>query len=436
MTGLEDVPFSPDEAVHVHEEGAIRLICAQFKSHENGLPEWLKNSSDMYLRMDAAPENSVIVVLFADGSRDKPSAIGCLDFGGMTTDDIEKKFRHWADPEAAGTTKAAKVEGGHGNGGKCYMSQMFENHSYLHTMTEGSACKYGFKGAVVPGYFPSASGGRWYAVTDPDTELNSALGHFGLSFADLPEAAKHVWEGRKSFTLAVGFGAKHFARRGLPVEQWVKNLQGHQQMAQTLKRNHLYGFHNGSVIADANPLRLPDIKPIPGAEAPRVINVPARLTDPSTGEQVETGAEQVTGRLVLHTSDVKMSWGLKARHTINGWAHENRTTGFWPIPELSRATYATKIYGDLYLNELENYKQNDRRRHTDSPLIRAIAEWLTEQIDVYCAEFVKLDQLQATQEEKDELSRINEALDQWKNSFLAQEFGGIGAGGRGGTGGV
>ena len=70
------IRFSPDENVQVHEEGAIRLICAQFRSHEEGLLEWIKNSSDMYRRMDAGPEESVILVLLRDGDKSEPALVG------------------------------------------------------------------------------------------------------------------------------------------------------------------------------------------------------------------------------------------------------------------------------------------------------------------------------------------------------------------------
>lgn len=129
---MEDIAFTPDDSVHVHEEGAIRLICANLRSHEDGLPEWIKNSSDMYARKDTPAERSIILILLQDGRKGAPSVVGCLDFGGMTTADIEERFRNWADPEAAGTNES--VEGGHGNGGKCYMTQMFESHSCLHTL--------------------------------------------------------------------------------------------------------------------------------------------------------------------------------------------------------------------------------------------------------------------------------------------------------------
>jgi hypothetical protein len=91
--------YTPDQDVKVHEEGAIRLLCKAFQSHENGLPEWLKNSSDAYAREDAPEAKRVIVVIFDSGTHSRPSSISCLDFSGMTTEMIESNFRWWADPE-------------------------------------------------------------------------------------------------------------------------------------------------------------------------------------------------------------------------------------------------------------------------------------------------------------------------------------------------
>lgn len=48
--------YSPDKDIEVHAEGTIRLLCSSFQSHENGLPEWLKNSADAYAREDVAEE--------------------------------------------------------------------------------------------------------------------------------------------------------------------------------------------------------------------------------------------------------------------------------------------------------------------------------------------------------------------------------------------
>jgi hypothetical protein len=96
------ISFTPDAEVKVHAEGAIRHLCAPFRSHEDGLPEWIKNSSDAYARLDIQPDEAFVLVLLQDGKSGGPPMVGCLDFGGMSTLDIENKFRHWADPTAAG----------------------------------------------------------------------------------------------------------------------------------------------------------------------------------------------------------------------------------------------------------------------------------------------------------------------------------------------
>lgn len=434
----DDVRFAPDESVHVHEEGAIRLICAHFRSHEDGLPEWIKKSSDMYRRMEAAPEKCVILVLLRDGSKSEPALVGCLDFGGMTTADIEQKFRNWADPDAAGAATAG-IEGGHGNGGKCYMTQMFSRYAFIHSLREGRGNRYGFQaGNVKPGYFPSAEEGRGYAVDHPDAELAKALRLFGLDISDLPESAKCLWEERHCFTLVLGVGAKTLSKNRIPLGKWMENLQGHQQMVQSIQSNRIFVAHHDrrKVTGGGGPLELPEVQPLPGAEAPRVLPIPTELIDPKTGDSIPTQAIEAQSQLVLRTSDKSMRRSLRARHTINGWTHDRRSTGYWEVPSLSsRAGYANQIYGDVYLDSLADFRQNDRRNHSDGPLTRALREWICEQIEAYSAEFVKLDQLHATKEERAELSRLNDALNAWKNKFLEREFGGIGQGAAGGTGG-
>jgi len=104
--------YTPDEVI-VHERNAINLICSAFQSHEAGIPEWLKNSSDEYARRDTESQDRVAVLLFQDCTKDRPGAIACLDFGGMESSAIETRFRIWADPDAAGDhSKFKDVQGG------------------------------------------------------------------------------------------------------------------------------------------------------------------------------------------------------------------------------------------------------------------------------------------------------------------------------------
>jgi Bacterial Ig-like domain (group 2) len=234
----------------------------------------------------------------------------------------------------------------------------------------------------------------------------------------------------------VGFGAKHLNKGKIPAAKWVEALEGHQQMIRSIDRNEIYVLHNGKVLPNADPLDLPEIPPIAGAAAPRVIPIPEALIDPKTDEKVATGAEADRSRLVLRTSEVSMRWSLKARHTINGWTHDERSTGYWEVPSLTKVAYSERIYGDVFLDALAEYKQNDRRNHSDAPLTRALQQWITNQIEEYASEFVKLDKLQSTEEEKNDLSRLNEQLNDWKNKFLQEQFGGLGVTGTGGSGGT
>ena len=135
--------YTPDD-LSIHQEGAIRLMIMPIQSHENGLAEWPKNSADAYVRTDVSPDRRVIVLVFDYADRSRPPSIGCLDFVGMSSYQIEEFFRKWADPDAA--TRSAKDDvslgelGGHGNGGKCYMTQMFNNHAYIKTVRNELSC--------------------------------------------------------------------------------------------------------------------------------------------------------------------------------------------------------------------------------------------------------------------------------------------------------
>jgi hypothetical protein len=88
---MPSLKYTPDDDVKVHEEGAIRLLCAPFQSHENGLPEWLKNSSDAYSRNDVLEARRTILVIFDSGRGNTKPSISCLDFCGMTSEVSSKE---------------------------------------------------------------------------------------------------------------------------------------------------------------------------------------------------------------------------------------------------------------------------------------------------------------------------------------------------------
>ncbi len=427
--------YTPDKDQRVHEEGAIRLICQAFQSHENGLPEWLKNSSDAYVGDEAPEAKRVAVLIFDYGRRGVTPSISCLDFCGMTSARIENNFRVWADPEAAirGISNAAMIQGGHGNGGKCYMTQMFAEYSLLHTVKNNKGNRYGVaSGSVKFGYIPDPEQGRDFSVPGLRDELEQVLKPIRSSISGLPKAAVEVLKLASGFTLITGVGPKGYSDR-IPVQELVANLQEHPQMIRTLEMCKVYVVVNGDLFNRGGPLTLPAIVPIPGAEKPRVIPIPVSLKDPVTGREVSTtdGDKLPPGNLTLKTSAVRMSYSKRGRHNIV-YKAKSGYIGYVSVSELDiQSPYRDRIYGECFLENLEAFKQNERARLANSPLTRAIEEFISDYIQAYAKEFEARERRQYNQEEKNAISKINEALDRWKNRFLNDLLQGLWGAGEG-----
>jgi hypothetical protein len=423
------IPFTRDSEAKLHEEGAIRQICAPFRSHENGLPEWIKNSSDAYARIDASDEQRIIIVIFQQKKGTKLSVIGCLDFVGMDAFDIENRFRIWADPNAAGGDDIEGIQGGHGNGGKCYMTQMFNEYSMLHTVKNAKGNRYGFVGrSPIPGYFPNVQKGRDYEVKDKEAELEKALQELGLSIKHLPASAVASIKAGGGFTLVKGVDPIGVKNGKIPIRSFTESINNHQQMIRTIQICNVYVIADGEIINN-EPLKLEEIEPLPEAKELKVIDIPETLIDPVTYDEVLTIDEEYKerGRLILRTSITDMRYRAKKfRHCI-AYYSQKRPIGFTSMSEFSQQYFANRMYGECTLDILERFKLNERQRLAESPLTRAIEEWIKERVDEYVKEFIKIEKLKASQEQQEELKRINSYLNDWKNQFI-KDFG-IGAAG-------
>ena len=357
--------------------------------------------------------------MFCDVRSHIPS-IACLDFVGTTREVIEAHFRHWASPDAAQQGSDARVQGGHGNGGKCYMTQLFTDHAILHTVRDGLGNKYGVKGGSTQfGYVPNAESGSNYAVKDLRAELNAALQSSAMSVDKLPADAQRVFADARGFTLVRGFGPKNYDRK-IRVKELLSQLRDHTQMLTTLAYCTVYVFYNGRLQHDGNPLRPSAIEPIAGAESPRIIPVPDELPDPVDGHVYSTTdkGRVPSGKLILRTSDVSMRWKKKSRHTIN-YVGVTGFIGYKPMQEFSvQSPYRDKLYGECELNALEPFKQNDRGPLANAPLVRALEQFIAEEVERYALEFEERDKKSYTKQERNALSLMNQALDRWKNNFI------------------
>ena len=433
---MASLKYTPDKDIKVHEEGAIRLICKAFQSHENGLPEWVKNSADAYARENALESKRVIIVFFNDSRMGTGSSISCLDFSGMTSSMIEERFRIWADPEAArrGAISPA-VQGGHGNGGKCYMTQMFEDYALLHTIKEGKGCRYGVtSGSINFGYIPDGESGRDFSVSDLQSEIEKILQSVRCSLRTITEMAAEAVQLANGFTFITGIGPKGYSKR-ISVQQLIVNLQEHPQMIQNLEMCRVYVVVNGKLSNRGRQLILPNIPPMQGAKEPREIPVPETLQDPISEEIISTTSNNLLppGTLVLRTSDASMRWKRKGRHSII-YKAQSGYIGYVPVLDLDvQSPYRDRIYGECSLDALEEFKQNERAELANSPLTRAVKHFISVQVQKYAREFEDRDRRRYDQQEKNAISKMNEALDRWKNRFLNEMMRGLWGTGDGGT---
>lgn len=426
MTQLQ---YTPDTEIEIESASAIRQLARHFGSHEAGIPEWAKNAADAYIRDQVPRERRVIVLLLTDTQPASPASIACLDFVGMTSQDIEGYFRRWADTEASRRGAGIPdIQGGHGHGGKAYMIQLFDDYAYLHTVRGTRGCKYGVaSGQVHFGYMPSLAAGRDYPVASRREELERALAPMGIGLDDLPEAARQSFAQSEGFTLVRGVNPTGY-EQVIGVPQIIGKVILDPQMVRTLHFCDVYVVANGTPFNAGRPLTLPQIAPMKGAEAPILFDIPGELTDPVSGRPVSTTARGAfpAGKLILRTAERDMRYGpRKYRHNIWFIAQAD-LIGLIAVPELEvESRYQSRIYGECFLDALEAYKQSDRRRLTESPLTRALSDWIRAQIEGYCQLFEKRDQRVYSHKERRALSRINAALDGWKNQFIEELMEGL-----------
>lgn len=425
----QEFSYTPDEDLQVHEEGAIKLICASFQSHENGIPEWVKNSSDAYARENFPQAKRIIILIFNQGRKNEPKSISCLDFVGMTSYDIENYFRKWADPHAAQAgCQRILLQGGHGNGGKCYMTQMFTEFSQIYTVRMNKGCRYGVPGGSIRfGYIPDVQRGKDFRVSDIKEELNNALGPTGCTIKNLPKEVINNADEIKGFTLVSGFGPKGYENK-IPLKQLIRDLKEHPQMLRSIELCKIYIISDGKLELFGKPLVLPDIKPMSGGEQPRIYELPSKLEDPVSGEQISTtdGGKFHRGKLILYTSEKSMRYAMKARHAIRFKTETAGDFGYIPIAKLDiQSAYKDHIYGICILESLEQFKRNERAELAESPLTRAVEKFIADKIQEYASELEARDRKKFSQQEREEISKMNDALDRWKNKLLKEMVHGL-----------
>ncbi len=125
------------------------------------------------------------------------------------------------------------------------------------------------------------------------------------------------------------------------------------------------------------------------------------------------------GKLIMHTSSEAMRGALRHRHIIRCESSSKGVVGLYDVEGLAGG-YAEHIYGELHLDALQEFETNFRAEPHDSPLTRAVRQWLRTQIVEYANRFYEQARDRYTDQERKELQDLNGDMNRFLRQFLEE----------------
>lgn len=434
-----------EETPHVIDEHLLDIIGNEFKfDHVKGMAEWLKNSVDAYFRKDMPQSEQHVIFRFTDQGVTSPT-VECVDFVGMEQKDIDGAFKRWGDPNAAKGGRNRKMFGGHGNGGKFYMRQMFEESRFV-TYRNGLLNIFGFSENKKYGYAKD--------YQNKKMSPQEALDFAEIASVPIPsELRKKILAGETGFTVIQGVGPVG-VRGKFKVTKEMERFKNHPQSRRILLRSNVFIVYNDKPLYDTY-LKPDELEPLEKFEEPRVVEIPEKLTTVVSGEEIEVAvgnAKYPAGRLILRTSAEPLAKGGKLgelnRIDILG---EIGVIGSYQLTEMGVTSFphAAFIYGDFgpagegeasILEDPENdCVSNDRAKLVQNEMTQALIEWIAHEVDKLAGEIAALEREKQKANQKKITSKFNDVLNEWKNKhmkkIMSELFGGDAGAGLGGGGG-
>lgn len=425
------------EPYEVAAEDAVNLIGRSFSfTHQKGIIEWVKNSWDAYQRRSETnnlPIPTCVVVEF-DGSGKSFRTVRVADFCGMTPEDIDQAFKRWFDMQAAtggSSSDTLAVLGGHGNGGKFYMRQMFAESS-ITTWVHGELSQFGFDTKQRYGWVPERKGLK--------CSLSEALSVANLAYERIPDEAKVLLEsGDTGFTVVAGYRARGSGNQ-TQVANVVEVLRRHPQMQRLLPQmevsiwqaNHL---RTGILLPET-----PDLHPDIHGES---LSVPGILED--DGEHFTFSANDTAGRLDVRVAASALSNRSKVFNRMDVVGRTAVVATYpmrlLPLKHVDGAEFlmATLICPGVEAED-ESLVENDREHLIPSPKTSALLSWAATQLDRFAGRVAAYNATERRALEAAETARLTRVINRYAERFLrdfyTQLTGGPGKGpGFGGTGG-
>ena len=420
----------------------LDTIGKSFKfNHGKGVAEWLKNSLDNYLRLFDEGEESlsgnwpVFINLIDAKSQSKGPNLALIDFGGTILSDIESFFLHWGDTSAAtlgGKSKTSTVTGGHGNGGKFYMREMWRGGARFLTWKKGKAT------SLVVDKATDGTTGEWEfknttiswekALAQALNKENALQGEdWVVSYIreNFSSLGTELDEQKRGFTIIVGMKAKQIlssndvVRGGRWINQKiVDDMRGAQQARRPLRELNISLFTNGQLSLER--LSLEDIPVDEDWENDEILLPKNVVSFENLSEE-----EAELGYLSIRKSTQQLTGRYRYHNIIVVSDSDNNPIAFYPISELplpGHSPLSNFIYGDLKLSfsKIKEYVSNERERLISSDITEAILNWVGNEI---WKRIKKYEEIQKAGQKKEELEIadiLNDALNNHAKRFLKE----------------
>ncbi len=424
---MKKISYKIIEEKNVIDDHLLDIIGNAFKfDHEKGIAEWIKNSVDAYIRSGISDSEQVIILRFDDRNKGQ-SFFECIDFNGMTATDINKALKRWGDPEAAKRGLKKKVYGGHGNGGKFYMRQMFEK-SYFITYKNGLLNIFGFSEKKKYGFAND--------YKDKKMNFNEALKIAKIDEQDIPGYfLNKIKNGETGFTIVRGI-APLGMKNNIKIYKICDKLRKHPQSVRILERITVEIVYKGDTLFEE--LKPETVKPLLGFESPFISNVPEMIKY-EENEISFSNKKYSKGNLILKTSEIALNSRFAELNRID-IVGEIGVIASYQLRELGLYYPQTDfIYGECKCPILEDPDDdcvmNDRTKLADNEKTRALLAWVKEQVKGLCEKIAEKEEKERKDVSKKISSDFNNFLDQWKNKFMAKIFSDILVGPGDGAGG-
>lgn len=398
----------------------LDLFGKEFKfDHAKGIAELLKNSIDAYTLEEVNDSEQQVFIIFSL-QRNLIKTIAVLDFVGMTRKKIDEAYKRWFDPQASkidadAIKREKQTLGGHGNGGKYYLREMFKSSKII-TYRNSRLNVFGFEN-------------KQYCIyenyNDIHTGIDEAIESIGLvEFGHVEDYLIDLIKKKKKFTFIIGTNPKNVLGTN-KITTLLEKLIAHSQARRLIQRKKIYYVTNN--LSRPQQLSAPQLISKKGFEKPFEFVCPQILRfDEEEVEMYRCDSEKIS--LKISTSEDPLK-GMKYKglNSID-FLGEVGVLANYEIHELGAYfkafNYSEFVHGECFcpsMQDSENdqdYVKNDRSKFSDGPKRDALLNWARQCVEEVCNKMDELTKKEKQHHNLSQASELNKLLNKWKNRFL------------------